>query len=247
MLAADCSCSQYIEVCNFKLVATDCSWLQDIGVCNLKLVATVLNCLKLIANGCWSETTFQSENCYKKKIELVSRYSRGIILGTWTWNVGFLDSRKSKVSEEEFLQVSKSEVLGIRDPAFKQNVYFFIFFQFFLFTNFWKILKKNLWRPNCRNQLGLLIQAFIVFWKWPNLYLNDRIQMKINHNWYFKMPQNWGPNFPKIWKMEICERKYQNFQITPQLKKWFSKLFSTFQDDRNHFRPSAGDKRPLGM
>ena len=58
-------------------------------------------------------------------------------------------------------------------------------------------------------KLGLLILAFIVFWKWHNLYLNevfDGIEMKTNHNWYFKKPQK----STKIRK----EKNSKNFQIT---------------------------------
>ena len=75
---------------------------------------------------------------------------------------------------------SKSEVLGIRDPAFKQN---FELSFFAIFMNFYGVQTVG--------KLGLLILAFIVFWKWHNLYLNevfDGIEMKTNHNWYFKKP-----------------------------------------------------------
>ena len=103
----------------------------------------------------------------------------GIIRRTWTWIFGlFLDSTKSLVSEEKFLSL-KFWGLGIR--LLNKTLSFFFFC---IFMNFYGVQTVG--------KLGLLILAFIVFWKWHNLYLNevfDGIEMKTNHNWYFKKPQ----------------------------------------------------------
>ena len=78
-------------------------------------------------------------------------------------------------------------------------------------------------------KLGLLILAFIVFWKWHNLYLNevfDGIEMKTNHNWYFKKPQK---------STKIRKEKIQKFSNYPNRKGdfrsfWHFKMIETTFD-----------------
>ena len=138
-------------------------------------------------------------NYFKKKSSwYLGDYPGNVNLKFWILEF----RRKSKASEEEFLSL-KFWGLGIR--LLNKTLSLFSFFSILSCKFFFNFS----WRPNCRNQLGLLILAFIVVWKWPNLYLNDRIQMKTNHNWYLKKPQN-RRKFWKFRKFGILERKYQN-------------------------------------
>ena len=154
--------------------------------------------------------------------------------------------------------------MGIRDPAFKQNVYFFIFFQFFLFTNFWKFfygvqtvgINWVYWFKLSSSSENDLICIWTIGFKWKQIItgtskcpkIEDQIFRKFGKLRFakgstkiFKLPPNWKSDFRNYFRhSKMIETTFDPQRVTSVL----SACNGQFKDrlfPAGHFRYQPDD------